>query len=378
MTFTKATIISFLFTASIILAKDQQDNRSGKIFSLFNVIQFKNDPCISSSTLSTGQSTNRNGTCFSESECSNKGGSAKGGCASGFGVCCVFLYSSTSNTISYNDSYLQNPGFPSAFTSTGTTISYTITKCSNNICWLRLDFEQNTIEAPSVTTEASGGACVDSMTVTTNTGQVIPTICGANNGEHIYIDIGAANSDTATVAFTIGATSSTSRIWDIKVAQIPCGANYAPPDGCLQYQTGLTGRFTSFNWADSTTTQHLASQTQPLCIRQEEGYCCVQYQACSVTSGPAAGAAETSNCSEDYVMIEGAGTGCTTSQTSQANKLCGSIFAVTDAATINQVICDCSQPFIIDFVTDATSDDTDGTNAVISAGICLDYTQVKC
>ena len=39
---------------------------------------------------------------------------------------------------------------------------------------------------------------------------------------------------------------------------------------------------------------------------------------------------------------------------------------------------DCSQPFIIDFVTDATSDDTDGTNAVISAGICLDYTQVKC
>merc|ERR1719242_1219820 len=167
MTFTKATIIFFLFTASIILAKDQQDNRSGKIFSLFNVIQFKNDPCISSSTLSTGQSTNRNGTCFSESECSNKGGSAKGGCASGFGVCCVFLYSSTSNTISYNDSYLQNPGFPSAFTSTGTTISYTITKCSNNICWLWLDFEQNTIEAPSATTEASGGACFDSFAVTT-------------------------------------------------------------------------------------------------------------------------------------------------------------------------------------------------------------------
>ena len=35
-----------------------------------------------------------------------------------------------------------------------------------DICWLRLDFEQNTIEAPSATTEASGGACVDSMTVT--------------------------------------------------------------------------------------------------------------------------------------------------------------------------------------------------------------------
>ena len=50
-----------------------------------------------------------------------------------FGVCCVFLYSSTSNTISYNDSYIQNPGFPSAYTSTGTTVTYTIQKCSNGM-----------------------------------------------------------------------------------------------------------------------------------------------------------------------------------------------------------------------------------------------------
>jgi len=371
----------------MILAKEQPDNRSGKIFSLFNVIQFKNDPCISSSTLSTGQSTNRNGTCFSESECSNKGGSAKGGCASGFGVCCVFLYSSTSNTISYNDSYLQNPGFPSAFTSTGTTISYTITKCSNNICWLRLDFEQNTIEAPSVTTEASGGVCVDSMTVTTNTGQVIPTICGANNGEHIYIDIGAANSDTATVAFTIGTTSSTSRIWDIKVAQIPCGANYAPPDGCLQYQTGLTGRFSSFNWADSTTAVHLASQTQNLCIRQEAGYCCVQYQACSTSSAPSAfsvttaiAGAETTQCSEDYVIIEGA-SDCGTGSTANAfTRLCGTFFAIVDATMANQVVCDCTQPFSINFVTDADTDDATAgiANTIISQGVCLDYTQLPC
>merc|ERR1719150_1174301 len=375
MTFTKATIIFLLFTVSMILAKEQPDNRSGKIFSLFNVIQFKNDPCISSSTLSTGQSTNRNGTCFSESECSNKGGSAKGGCASGFGVCCVFLYSSTSNTISYNDSYLQNPGFPSAFTST---------KCSNNICWLRLDFEQNTIEAPSVTTEASGGLCVDSMTVTTNTGQVIPTICGANNGEHIYIDIGAANSDTATVAFTIGTTSSTSRIWDIKVAQIPCGVNYAPPDGCLQYQTGLTGRFSSFNWADTTTAVHLASQTQNLCIRQEAGYCCVQYQTCSTSTAPSSAfavttnkpAAETTNCSEDYVLIEGASDCGGGASANAFSKLCGQIFAIADAAIADQVVCDCTQPFALNFVTDATADDT--ANTIISQGVCLDYTQIAC
>jgi len=77
-------------------------------------------------------------------------------------------------------------------------------------------------------------------------------------------------------------------------------------------------------------------------------------------------------------MIEGAGTGCTTSQTAQTNKICGAIFAVTDAATINQVICDCSQPFIIDFVTDATTDTNGADNTAISSGVCLDYTQVKC
>ena len=57
----------------------------------------------------------------------------------------------------------------------------------------------------------------------------------------------------------------------------------SPPDGCLQYQTGLTGRFSSFNWADSTTAVHLASQTQNLCIRQEAGYCCVQYQVLDIS-----------------------------------------------------------------------------------------------
>ena len=50
----------------------------------------------------------------------------------------------------------------------------------------------------------------------------------------------------------------------------------------MQYQTGLTGRFSSFNWADSTTAVHLASQTQNLCIRQEAGYCCVQYQVLDI------------------------------------------------------------------------------------------------
>ena len=46
-----------------------------------------------------------------------------------FGVCCIFLVSATGSTISQNCSYIRNPGYPSAYTSTS-SVSYTINKCS--------------------------------------------------------------------------------------------------------------------------------------------------------------------------------------------------------------------------------------------------------
>ncbi len=50
-----------------------------------------------------------------------------------FGVCCVFIVTGTSATISQNCTYLQNPGFPSTYTDT-TAITYTIQKCDNSEC----------------------------------------------------------------------------------------------------------------------------------------------------------------------------------------------------------------------------------------------------
>ena len=88
--------------------------------------------------------------------------------------------------------------------------------------------------------------------------------------------MGTLASDTATLNFAFGG-SSTSRMWEVKVSQIPCGANYGymaflilsfehknhvhfrPRDGCLQYHTGLTGRFTSFNFIP-TGDNHLKEQ----------------------------------------------------------------------------------------------------------------------
>eukprot|EP00091_Calanus_sinicus_P003548 TRINITY_DN1371_c0_g1_i5.p1 TRINITY_DN1371_c0_g1~~TRINITY_DN1371_c0_g1_i5.p1 ORF type:complete len:178 (-),score=17.46 TRINITY_DN1371_c0_g1_i5:376-843(-) len=56
--------------------------RGTKALSVFNVVTFPNVAC--------GASTGYNGTCFTASECTSKGGTASGTCASSFGVCCVF------------------------------------------------------------------------------------------------------------------------------------------------------------------------------------------------------------------------------------------------------------------------------------------------
>ena len=45
----------------------------------------------------------------------------------------------------------------------------------------------------------------------------------------------------------------------------------SPPNGCLQYHTGIDGRFTTFNWGSTPVVQHLRNQDYRICIRQEEG-----------------------------------------------------------------------------------------------------------
>ncbi len=102
-----------------------------------------------------------------------------------FGVCCIFVTSTSGSTITQNCTYIQNPGYPSAYGGTS-SVSYTIQKCSSGlftilslqlwnsafddffseVCWLRLDFEAFTIQGTGATTEVNGGACLDSFTVT--------------------------------------------------------------------------------------------------------------------------------------------------------------------------------------------------------------------
>jgi hypothetical protein len=64
-------------------------------------------------------------------------------CHFSFGVCCVFLYNTaTSLSISQNCSYIQNPGFPAAYTGQS-SVTYTINKC-DSCKWIALCFEVDT------------------------------------------------------------------------------------------------------------------------------------------------------------------------------------------------------------------------------------------
>jgi len=379
-------IVNFLALSS--LAKKQ-----AKAFSLFSVVTFKNEPCVSNSG-TTGSGVNRNGTCFTSTECEEKSGSASGNCASGFGVCCLFTIGSTTasgTTVSQNNTYLQNPSFPAVYTDTS-SITYTINKCADNICAVRLDFETFVTVAPTKTDESST-ACNDKFRSVTSTSGNSPYICGTNTGHHMYVYLGPDSTSTATLTHEFTSTS-TVRTWEIKVSQIECGATYLPPDGCLQYHTGMSGTIKSFNFDESTSSDriHLPDQEYQICIRQEEGMCCVSYSLCADETDPwtldstdAAATGLTGNdCTQDYLVIPGASHACGAS--ALTSRICGSTFTASAsgaaAAVTTNIVCDCSPPFYVGVVTntaaDATAISTAGTQSGYNRGFCLNYNQVGC
>merc|ERR1711899_513401 len=366
-----SSLIPFFLLIGICLARQRKGNlgddykqatdRDGKLFSLFTIVNFKNDPCVSSSSLSSGSTPYRNGTCYTASECSSKGGSSKGNCASGFGVCCIFLYDSTDQTtINYNDTYIQNPSYPSTYGETN-SLTYTVNKCSDDVCFLRLDFETFVNQGPSDTNEAAAAP-----------------------------DAASACTDTFTV------TTSTSRKWDIKVAQIPCSQTYSPPAGCLQYSTGMTGQITTFNFANSAGP-HLPNQNYQHCVRQEAGMCCVEYSVCSTdldqfsldndgdaTTATNAKSVVGSSCvvaatagstafTGDYIEIDGSGGTC---GDTTGSRYCGQALHVVKDLTTSIPICDCTAPFAVRVVTDDLREA--GSDKTANRGICLNYRQLPC
>lgn len=294
------TRIMFRFSLIIICLSlcwadnnNSTDFRKSKQFSLFSVVQFPNDVCTTTS------GTFSNGTCVTSSECSSNSGSATGSCAAGFGVCCVYSVSASGSTISRNTSYIVNPSYPSGYTASSypSTVSYTITKESCDICRLRLDYEAFQLTTPK-TTAPIGQCDQDYMTVVT-TGMTstpvpgqhghFPYFCGKNAGLHAYIDMSCTCSDEATISFVIG--DATDNTWKIKVSQLSCNDdNVAAYQGCLQYFTGLTGTVSSYGVQSGL---QIAGQDYSICIRPEVGHCCIEYTATTYDMGRVTTAVQT-------------------------------------------------------------------------------------
>ena len=123
----------FLAILYYLVGVGAQLERDGRQ-SIFQVVRFPNDVCAASSGL--------NGTCYTASECTSKGGSASGSCASSFGVCCVFSLSCGATT-SQNNTYATISTFST--TSDSDPCTYTYCKCSTDVCKLR--FVTDTIDA---------------------------------------------------------------------------------------------------------------------------------------------------------------------------------------------------------------------------------------
>merc|ERR1712241_392950 len=359
--------------------------REQKQFSLFSIVSFKQESCSAVSTSGV------KGVCMTSSECNNlSGGTADGNCAASFGVCCVISISTCGSSISQNCSYIENPGYPSTYSTTG-DCSYTVSRCQDDICQIRLDFFAGSLQQPSTAAATCTDTILDitagttSQSFTTNP----PNLCGNIKGQHLYIDSGRA-ATAATLKFTL-ATSETNT-WKIKVTQIECWNPSKAPEGCMQYFYGSNVyTVTSFNWDGSTGCTSgciYNNQQYNVCFRGEKGMCGSQISVTPVSSSldafqlgseEAIEFAETTYelCGEEefaFLLIHGI-------DSETGDSYCGDYFstvgaeAITgDRATANgSVLTSGSDPFKFMVVAGDTDQASDG-----SAGFSLDVAQVAC
>jgi len=265
-----------LLLASTAMAKP----REAKAFSLFSVVTFPNDECT------TVMDPTMRGLCITAEECTDQGGTASGNCASGFGVCC-FTTVTDAGAITNNVTYIQNEGFPTAVLGTDPVVAtpraFTV-QGGANICQVRFDFDTAVFAAPFAgvaadavavppVVEVNGGDCATDQIFVTQTSTAIGNgfteLCGVLSGQHIYVENDGADP-AATLNINTGAVAL-ARTWKILVRTIECDSPSKAPGGCLQYFTGASGNFLSFN--SGAAGALLDDLLYNVCIRREAGMC---------------------------------------------------------------------------------------------------------
>merc|ERR1712176_313820 len=372
----KQLLIAVLVLVPLVACSGEDDQeRSAKSLSVFNVVTFPNSAC--------GATNGYNGTCYTSSECSSLGGTASGTCASSFGVCCVFSIACGGSS-SANNSYAVISSYSTSTDSDPCT--YTFCPTNTDVCKLRIDFDTMVLTAPATVTSATAavsitvGDCIyDTLTVSNPGGAVPPTICGYNTGQHMFVP---ASSQCNQINIDIDTlTTTTTRKWQIKVTQYECGNIMAPEQDCLQYLTASSGTIASFNWDTSASSvassqTHLSSQYYDICIRRARSYCSVRYSpyVSSTTAassfgvsatgpGPALLSSQGSLCTGvttlnpavasnkgfgDYLEIvalqPGTGSTATIGPTGK-NRICGTLFNAATPTAVHATACSWAVPF---------------------------------
>lgn len=380
---------------------DLQQERKKKVLSVFTVVKFPNTACDSSTS-------GRNGTCYTESECTAKGGSSSGACASSFGVCCVFE-GTCGTQVAENNTYFSSSG-----RTLGSACTYRVCKCSDDICQLRLDFETFALSNPVTITTVliQGGAAgakntmgqcnTDTFGVTAPGFGSVPVICGTNTGYHMYVPA-SDSCNQLSAAYGSASTASTSSL-SVKVSQIECSSSRLAPTGCLQYFTSETGTIESFNFQAGASV-HLANQDYSTCVRTGRSQCAICYYVPTGTNfgisngnaiagtdgvgtncGPSSGIAGMI----DYLIIEGGMCAPPVGTAVVVNLYCGdtefdcAATANTDNAAANtnvNTVCTNAKPFKVTFKADGTEEGFptggEGSNVLNSEGFSLSYYQAS-
>ncbi|CAG0914760.1 unnamed protein product [Notodromas monacha] len=265
------------------------------------------DPCLGKSGLE--------GTCYNSFDCSRRKGIADGPCATGGpGVCCVFMVK-CNEAVVQNGTYFINRNYPEPDTSADVCQATIDTK--ENICQLRLDFIAFRLKGPEA------GTCSEDRFIVSGLGasRGIPTICGMNDGQHLYIDSREASKQ---VTMNVLLLNKSDRLWVIRVTEISCNSAFKAPDDCLQFFTGFTGYISSFNYnTASHEGQYFNNLDYAICLRKEKGHCSVTYKnrdnfqvlnigshkygysSTTLTTSKGAAGAGIFQCPDDYIVLTG-------------------------------------------------------------------------
>ncbi|XP_011212713.2 uncharacterized protein LOC105232641 [Bactrocera dorsalis] len=363
------TPVDTLISTNEIL-QNHSHSRSPRWFPFYTIGRFPNDVCVGANQLA--------GTCVVRGECSDNGGVAAGTCSTitTQAVCCIYQLGCGSTT-SYNNTYFYNSGYPGTYAGGG-RCTIVVSKCDSNICQLRIDFLSLSIAPPN-----GDGFCVtDTLTITG--GSRVPTICGENNGQHVYVDFNGDSPITISVATSDDYTFN--RQWQFQIAQLACASATQAPSGCLQYYMDSSGTVSSFNYDSAANslansigvagTRQIANQQYGICVRMGAGICSITWSQVSSDAYSftltndvgvidpsllATSTVQSQNCTTDFIIIPNP---TQNGAALPSDRFCGLGLVSTTSAT---------KPFVLYSVTDG-NEDLDMSNR----GFHLSYSQNSC